>query len=79
MKKDFWDKFTEALRTKGERRPEGEGWATPEELGKRWKKNMRLTRRMLNDGRRAGLLEFFDGNTFRDGKRRRTVWYREAK
>jgi len=73
---DFWDKFTDALKTQGEKRPEGAGWKLPAELASRWRISVKLAGKRLNAGKRAGLLEHFDGYILRDGKLRRTCWYR---
>lgn len=73
---DFWDSFTEALTKQGEKRPDGKGWKQPAELATRWKLPVRLAAKKLNAGKKAGILEHFDGFTYRDGKLRRTTWYR---
>lgn len=73
---EFWDGFTAALRSQGEKRPPGNGWKLPAELASYWRIPVKLAAKRLNEGRKAGLLQYFNGCVFRDGKLRRTCWYR---
>lgn len=77
MKKDFWDNFAEALCLDREKKPVGKGWATANELAERFKTNPRLMGRRLNQGRKKGLLDYFNGCYYKNGKLRRATWYRE--
>lgn len=69
---DLWASFQKALTQKPEKRPQGTGWMTLEELMAKFKKGEGAVRAAL----RMTKTERFRGYISRNGKLSQQVWYR---
>ena len=67
-----WDAFAKALATKQERRPQGEGWMTVEELIKKYKTSRLQVLRALKETPH----ETFKGVVMQNGILVRASWHR---
>lgn len=77
-KPDFWNSFSALLAKKDEKRPEGSGWKSLDELVKLYGHNRTNVAAKLGRGVSAGIIERFIGKTVREGRLQTTSWYRQT-
>ena len=62
-----------------EKLPTGDGWWTTEEMLPHAHRPITTLRKHITECVKAGTLESFIGSRYKDGKLKKTVWYRETK